>query len=96
MSEPTSNLFQCLHCGFFVIAEEVDTHECKKIKEYKIVDGILWATDGQRWYPIKLSSPTRNQHDFKHQDDSTEPIILILSAGNSKSLSSCPIAAVFT
>jgi hypothetical protein len=46
----SSNLFQCTHCGFFVIAEELEARECKRIKESKFEDNKIWVTDGQIWY----------------------------------------------
>jgi hypothetical protein len=43
--------------------------------EYHISDGKRWY----RWFPEwTRKSPTRNQHDFKHYEDSTEPKILFL------------------
>lgn len=38
----------------------------------KFNETILSVFDGERWHPIKLRSPTRNQQHFKHSDDSTE------------------------
>jgi hypothetical protein len=67
------NLFQCRNCGFSAIAEELETHQCKRIKEYKIIENVLWTTDGERWYPLKLStSPTQN----RTTKDETEPKFL--------------------
>jgi hypothetical protein len=56
-----------------LIAEEYGTHNCKRVVDYKIEGNILWLNDGDKWYPRKLMSPKRNQLDFKHGDDSTEP-----------------------
>jgi hypothetical protein len=67
-----SNLFQCKHCRFFVIAEELERHECKRLKESRTSDNILWITDGERWYPLKLSSPKREHPKFT-PEDGTEP-----------------------
>lgn len=66
-----SNLFRCNHCHFFVTAEELETHECKQIKEYNISGNTLWATDGERWYPLKLSP--KSKHPDTTPEDSTEP-----------------------
>jgi hypothetical protein len=67
-----SNLFQCNHCKFFIIAEELETHECKKIKETKFESDIIWINDGEKWYPLKLTSP-KSKHPFSTPDDETEP-----------------------
>jgi hypothetical protein len=41
-----------------------------------MVDNIHKTTDAIKEYHRKINwSPTRNQHDFKHGDDSTEPKI---------------------
>ncbi|MFZ0511795.1 MAG: hypothetical protein WAM14_09335 [Candidatus Nitrosopolaris sp.] len=75
-----ANFFRCNLCGLTVIAEETEFHRCKEVVDYRIEDDILWLSDGEKWYPRKLLAPknkhpkvpTRNQHDFKHGDDSTE------------------------
>jgi hypothetical protein len=69
-----SNLFQCRNCGFSIVAEELEIHQCKRIKEYRIIANVLWVTDGQRWYPLKLSkSPTRNEQQNRTTEGETEP-----------------------
>jgi hypothetical protein len=72
-----SNLFQCKHCGF-VIAEELGSHECKRIKEYRIEGNILWSTDGERWYPLKLGSSPKNKHPNTSPEDSTGPNFIFI------------------
>lgn len=67
-----TNLFQCKHCHFHIIAEELETHECKGIRDCKIDDNNIWASDGERWYPLKRASP-KNEHPKTTPDDSTEP-----------------------
>ncbi len=47
-----------------MIYEEKDLHECKTLKEHKIIDNILWVSDGKIWYPLKLTS-TENLHQGK-------------------------------
>ncbi len=66
-----TNLFRCNHCGLAVIAEEMENHDCKSVIDYKIEGDILWSSDGQHWYPIKLTP--KNKHPSKTPDDSTEP-----------------------
>ena len=53
----TFNIFECDNCKRRIIAEEVDGHECKTMKEYQIIDNILWVSDGTKWYPLKLYQP---------------------------------------
>lgn len=95
-----SNLFQCKHCHFHVIAEELETHECKKLKEYKFDENnthILWVFDGKKWYPLRLSPK------FKHPDTtpdySTEPQFSIVSGPDSSLISvtwtSMTLATIF-
>jgi hypothetical protein len=45
-----SNLFRCHSCGGYnIIAEEVDSHQCKRrVVDYRIVDNILWLSDGEK------------------------------------------------
>ena len=74
-----SNLYQCRNCGFSVMAEELEIHRYKRIKEYKIITNVLWINDGERWYPLKLSSsPTRNEQQNRTTKDETEPNFLII------------------
>jgi hypothetical protein len=79
------NSFRCKICGYSLIAEELETHICKDVVDYRIDydSNIVWLSDGETWYPRKLlsssSSPTRNQHDFKHGEDSTEPKIFFIT-----------------
>jgi hypothetical protein len=37
-----------------MIAEELKTHVCKDVIDYRIEDKILWLFDGEIWYPRKL------------------------------------------
>ena len=83
-----ANLFRCNLCNLTVIAEETKFHRCKQVVDYRIDGDILWLSDGTKWYPGRLMSPTRNQHDFKHGDDSTEPIFLIFCNGGAHP---CPL-----
>ena len=50
------NISKCSKCHRDLIAEEIDTHECRKVIDYKIEGKILWLFDGERWYPRKLRS----------------------------------------
>ena len=54
------NIFRCYICGRYAIAEELDRHECRPLKDYKIMDKTLQVFDGKSWYPLKLddSYPT--------------------------------------
>jgi hypothetical protein len=55
-----------------IIAEELQTHSCKKIENYKIEDNIMWVFDGEKWTPCKLSPP-KSKHPNFTPDDSAEP-----------------------
>jgi hypothetical protein len=69
------NLIRCHRCNTPLIAEELDGHRCFKLKDFWVMDdGSIWIGDGIRYY--LYYSPTRNQHDFKHSEDSTEPYFL--------------------
>ncbi|MGC2427066.1 MAG: hypothetical protein WA421_08525 [Nitrososphaeraceae archaeon] len=55
------------------------THKCRGIKEFKICGTLIWATDGERWYPLKLTSP-KNKHPKFTPEDGTEPKITIIDS----------------
>jgi hypothetical protein len=70
------NLFRCNNCGYDLIQEELKTHQCKHIMDYRIEDEMLWLYDGTIWYPRKLlsrSSP-KSEHPEFTPEDGTEPI----------------------
>jgi len=48
------NILRCRICGRFAIREELDLHECRALKDYKIEGKTLLAFDGHSWYPLKL------------------------------------------
>jgi len=48
------NTFRCRVCGRYAIQEELDLHECRSLKDYRIKGNILEAFDGHYWYPLKL------------------------------------------
>lgn len=51
------NIFECNDCNRRFLSEEVNSHKCKTVQEYKIIDSILWVSDGTMWYPLKLKKP---------------------------------------
>src|SRR5215204_4894066 len=57
------------------IAEELDTHKCRRIEDYRIKDDILWVFDGEKWIPRKLS-PTESQQRNKTTGEPTEPLFV--------------------
>lgn len=72
------NLLKCDYCGLMIIFEELETHVCRDVENYKIEGKILWVFDGIRWIPRKLSSITSDgtlqQDKSKGNDDNfTEP-----------------------
>ena len=54
-----------------VMSEEREIHICKQLLDYKFDDGLIWVTDGVKWYPLNLS--LKNKHPFTTPEDSTEP-----------------------
>jgi hypothetical protein len=70
------NTTKCQKCGYSLIIEELPTHECKDVIDYKIKGDILWLFDGEIWYPRKLRSARSD--DFLHRElsdgDSPEPL----------------------
>ena len=68
------NIFRCRVCGRRAIAEELDLHECKALKGYKIIGNTLRVFDGSVWYPLKLEHayPTSfDRENFRHRLDRT-------------------------
>ena len=63
---------RCSKCGLALIQEEVLTHECKSVLDYKFTENILWMFDGNIWYPRKLSQQPKSNTE-KTTDDETEP-----------------------
>ena len=59
------------------IAEELDTHKCRRIEDYRIKDDILWVFDGEKWIPRKLS-PTESQqrNGIKQLENQQNPYLL--------------------
>ncbi|HYX55243.1 MAG TPA: hypothetical protein VE818_03715, partial [Nitrososphaeraceae archaeon] len=70
------DFLQCPNCGSKLIADEAESHQCKRVVDYRIENNILWLSDGERWYPRKLVSP-KNKHPNTTPKDSTEPKLLI-------------------
>lgn len=58
-----NNVFRCLNCGYFVIAEEKNEHVCRTMKEYKVEGKIFKAFDGYLWYPLKLEEVDPTEFD---------------------------------
>ena len=68
------NIFRCYVCGRRAIAEELDQHECRALKDYKIVGNTLRVFDGFVWYPLKLEQahPTFfDKENFRRRLDRT-------------------------
>jgi len=68
------NIFRCYVCGRHAISEELDKHECRSLKDYKIVDNTLRVFDGHAWYPLKLEDayPTFfDSENFRRRLDRT-------------------------
>lgn len=60
------------------VAEELETHECKKELNYRIGGNILWLSECENQYPRKLlsKSPTRNEQQNITTKDETGPKIV--------------------
>ncbi|CUR52525.1 protein of unknown function [Nitrosotalea devaniterrae] len=70
------NLSKCPNCKLGLISEEKDTHECLKVEDYWVIDGVIWLGDGMKYYPLKHRSVQSD--DFFRSDrpdeDSPEPL----------------------
>ena len=44
-----------------LMAEELDSHACKSVLDYRIEGDLLYVSDGELWYPLKLHAPTKKQ-----------------------------------
>gem|GEM_PF-4541267 len=56
------------------MSEELDLHECRPLKKYKIENRTLQVFDGYSWYPLKLEQayPTFfDRENFRHRLDRT-------------------------
>ncbi len=68
------NIFRCYVCGRHAISEELDAHECRALKDYKITGDTLQVFDGKIWYPLKLDQayPTFfDRENFRRRLDRT-------------------------
>lgn len=68
------NIFRCRVCGRHVIAEELDLHECRSLKDWKIEGQNLLGFDGKLWYPLMLDDayPTFfDSENFRRRLDRT-------------------------
>ena len=81
---PHNNLTRCPRCNGLLIYEELFNHSCFMIKSVFIDDKRIWINDGKEWYRRYGLPPTRNQHDFKHSDDSTEPNFIMINKRKEK------------
>jgi len=72
-----NNLTKCGKCGYALISEENNTHECKDVQNYKIDHNVLWLSDGEKWYPQRLLSHPKTKHPFKTPRESTKPKLII-------------------
>ena len=66
------NISSCPKCHRTLIIEELETHECRKVLDYRIEGKILWLFDGEIWYPRKLIA-NRNFTSKKSTSEWTEP-----------------------
>jgi hypothetical protein len=62
------NIMICEKCGRDIIQEELDFHECRPLKEHKIIDNILWVSDGEKWYPLKLQPKLYSEKNNRRFD----------------------------
>lgn len=68
------NVLRCRVCGRFAIHEELDLHECRPLKDYKIEGNTLQVFDGYSWYPLKLEKAyptTFDRENFRRRLDRT-------------------------
>lgn len=62
---------RCSKCGLALIDEEVPTHECKSVIDYRFEGDILWMFDGEIWYPRKIHQPNGNKDKTNPRGNST-------------------------
>lgn len=76
-----NNIFRCRVCGRFAISEELDSHECRSLKDYIDEGDIIAVFDGYSWYPLNVRSiRTRRFLTQRKSDvDLTEPFGDILN-----------------
>lgn len=76
---PNLETYLCYECGF-----HADTI---LMKQKHLYQQYQWLFSHSRGVLIpKKFPPTRNQHDFKHEDDSTEPKFLKMNSYNHKTI----------
>jgi len=75
-----NNIFHCRVCGRFGISEEVDLHEYRPLKNYKVEGKTLQVFDDYSWYPLKLEQVRLTNFDrekFRRRLDKPIKIMLI-------------------
>lgn len=62
------------------MAEELDSHACKSVLDYRIEGDLLYVSDGELWYPLKLHAPTKKQQPKRTPDeDNTTKSLVVLN-----------------
>jgi hypothetical protein len=60
------NITKCKQCNTDLIAEDIAEHQCRKLTDFWIIDGIIWLGDGKQYYPLKFNNwlqQRKNQHN---------------------------------
>jgi hypothetical protein len=68
---PSLDTYLCYGCGFHA--------DCILMEQKDLYQQYQWLFSHSKGIlvPKKVPSPTRNQHDYKHEDDSTEPKLIL-------------------
>jgi hypothetical protein len=65
-----------------LMAEELDSHACKSVLDYRIEGDLLYVSDGELWYPLKLHAPTKKQQPKRTPDEgNTTRLLVVLHVG---------------
>ena len=72
-----ANLFVCNNCNWFVIAEELETHKCRALTDYRVAGSILLVCDGERWYPLNLTNQKGTTVKNNQRGNGTTIVVLL-------------------
>lgn len=61
------NLTKCRICNMALIEEEAEAHQCRKVVDFWIIDGIVWMHDGVQYYPQKLPTNQNSTTNYNNR-----------------------------
>jgi len=62
--------------------EELDSHACRSVFDYRIRGDLLYVSDGELWYPLKLRTPLTESQQRKETPDKDDRTIIITKLCN--------------